>query len=354
MRKRAFALASLLFSLAVPSFASFKVAAWIPPWDQNALTTVQQNGGAIQESNPVWYSLNADGTIAKNWNAENPTWRAAMTGSRLLPTVQNIVNHAFSGSTGAAAISPSSREAHADAIAQLAVLNAFDGIDIDYERLPASSRADFTAFVQLLAQKLHAANKKLSVTVYSKTSDRAMGNGGDAEDYAAIGAAADSVKIMAYDYHGVSTDAGDVSPIDWLDQVATYATSRIASSKVMIGLPWYGYDWSSAGAKTVTYSSATQTAQNNGVNVSHSANGEATYSYSGHTVFFQDASSYEAKVQMLLTKHGSIAGIAHWAAGNEDPTVWSYIKAGFSIGSPATPPPPAPQTPKPAKRRAAR
>lgn len=323
---------------AVRASAAYRVSAWIPPWDQSALTSIQLH--KVDESNPVWYSRNADGTIAKNWNAENNTWRAAMTGSALVPTIQNVVNKSFDATAVQAMLATApSREAHAEAVFQIVVGNAFDGIDVDYERIPASSRANFTAFVQTLGAKLHGAGKKLSVTVYAKTSDVTW-NGAGAEDWAAIGGAADSVKIMAYDYHYSSSSAGAITPLDWLDSVVTYAESTIPKSKIIVGLPWYGYDWSATGGTTATYASATQVAQNNGVTIGRDANGEATYTYAGHTVFFQDATSYAKKVDLIKQKHSGVAGFAHWAAGVEDPGVWSVIK-GSGVPAPAQPPPAA-------------
>ena len=326
-----------LFALTIATQAfAYRITAWIPPWDQNALTSIQMNAGAVSESNPVWYGWNADGTIAKNWNAENSTWRAAMTGSALIPTIQNVINKSFSATAVETMLAtPASREAHAAAIFQLVSSNAFDGIDVDYERVPASSRANFTAFVGTLGAKLHGSGKKLSVTVYAKTGDVTW-NGAGAEDWAAIGGVADSVKIMAYDYHYASTDAGAITPLDWLDKVVTYAETTVPRSKIIVGLPWYGYDWSSAGGATASYTSAMQVAQNNGVVVSHDANGEATYSYNGHTVFFQDAASYAKKVDLIKQKHGSVGGFAHWAAGVEDPAIWGVIR-GTGVPAPAQP-----------------
>jgi hypothetical protein len=87
------------------------------------------------------------------------------------------------------------------------------------------------------------------------------------------------------------------------------------------------------------------------VAVSHDANGEATYSYgSGNVVYFQDATSYQRKVQMLQQKHPQIGGFAHWALGQEDPAIWNVIRGG-TTSSPATPPPvvtPPPPAPSPA------
>ena len=225
-----------------------------------------------------------------------------------------------------------------NALAQLAIMNGYDGIDVDYERVPTTSRASFTAFIATLAQKLHAANKKLSVTVYAKTSDGATWNGPGAEDWPALGTLADSIKIMAYDYSYDSSPAGPISPLDWLDKIASYAETTIPSAKIVMGLPFYGYDWSGGTARGVTYAQAMQQAQSLGATVTHDANGEATYSAAGHVVYFQDAASYTRKVVMLQQRHPSIGGFAHWALGQEDPAVWTVI--GGSIAVPATPAPP--------------
>jgi len=338
--------AAFVLAFAAQAFASYRITAWIPPWDQNALTSIQTNGGAVSESNPVWYSWNADGTIAKNWNAENNTWRAAMTGSALIPTIQNVVSKSFSASAVETMLAtPASREAHAAAIFQLVASNAFDGIDVDYERVPATSRANFTAFITTLGTKLHGSGKKLSVTVYAKTGDVTW-NGSGAEDWVAIGGVADSVKLMAYDYHYDSTPAGAITPLDWLDQVVTYAESVIPHAKIIVGLPWYGYDWSSSGGATASYASAMQVAQNNGATIGHDANGEATYIYNGHTVFFQDATSYAKKVDLIKQKHGGVGGFAHWAVGVEDPAIWGVIR-GTSVPAPTPAPAPQPAQPLP-------
>jgi spore germination protein len=326
--------------LTTPVFA-FKNAAWIPPWDGNALTSMQLYGSAIDESNPVWYSMNSNGTLAKNWNAETPSWRASMAASRMVPTIQNIVNQSYDATVIANLLATeAARTAHVNEILQLAVAQAFDGIDIDYERVPTSSRAGYTAFVQLLASKLHAANKTLSITVYAKTSDKQNWNGPGAQDWSAIAGVADSVKIMAYDYHESSSGPGAITPLDWLDQVATYAESVIPASKIFIGLPFYGYDWSGSSAKDMTYDAAMKVAQNNGATISRDVNGEPNYTYpGGHTVYFEDATSYQRKIDLIKQKHGSIAGIAHWCVGVEDAAIWNVIRGA---SAPVTPVPVTP------------
>lgn len=336
MRRIAFAV--IAFVAAAPVFA-YQNALWIPGWGSAQLNSIQVNAGALNESNPVWYGWNSDATLSKKNNAENPTWRAAMTGTRIIPTVQNTTSNGFDGTaTQTMLASATSREAHAQAITQLVINQVYDGIDIDYENVPTASRAQFTAFLTTLGSKLHAIGKKLSVSVYAKASDAENWTGAGAEDWPAIGGVADSVKIMAYDYHWSTSGPGPITPLAWLDQVTTYAESSIPASKIIVGLPFYGYDWGSTGAASdVGYAQAMQTAQNNGATITHDANGEATYTYSGRTVYFQDASSYQKKIDLLKQKHAGIAGFTAWAAGEEDPNVWNVIKGATTVG--ATPSP---------------
>jgi spore germination protein YaaH len=315
-----------LLAFAVPAHA-YRMSAWVPSWDANAVTIMQMQAGNLTETNPGWYSLAADGSIAKNYKAEDPTLRAALSGTQLVPTIKNLVNGSFDGALVAAIVAdPLRRESHAEALAQLAVTQNFAGIDIDYESVPASAKSDFSAFVQLLAAKLHASQRLLSVTVHAKTSDSATWDGPGAQDWRAIGAAADSVKIMAYDKHWSTSAAGAIAPLDWLDQIATYAETTIPAGRAILGLPWYGYDWLASQGTAVTYASATATAERVGATVTHDVNGEATFTYDGRTVFFQDASSYRAKVNRITSAHPGIGGFAHWRVGAEDPATWAIVR----------------------------
>ena len=326
------------FLTAAPAAFAYQNALWIPTWGSAQLNSIQMNASALTESNPVWYGWNADASIAKKTNAENATWRAAMTGTQIIPTIQNTTSSGFNGSAVVAMLATdASRATHADAITQLVLSQVFDGIDIDYESVPTASRANFTAFLTTLADKLHRSGKKLSVSVYAKTGDSQNWDGPGSQDWAAIGRIADSVKIMAYDYHWSTSGPGPITPLTWLDQVATYAEAALPAQKIMMALPFYGYDWLGNSGADVGYSAAMAKATSVGATITHDANGEATYTYNGRTVYFQDATSYKAKLDLIKQKHPSIGGFTAWAAGQEDPEVWKVIRGVAT--NPATPPP---------------
>lgn len=325
--------AALLAFASMPILAS-NISVWVAPWDANALTSLQTNAGAMTESNPVWYSIDERGAIVTNWNAENATWRAAMTATSIVPTLQNVVSGSFRGDLMASLLASATyREQHAEAIRQLAVNDAYDGIDIDYEAMPAGARADFSSFIGLLGSKLHQSGKTLSVTVHAKTSDAQNWSGPGSQDWNFIGGVADSVKIMAYDYHWSTSAAGPLSPLSWLDQVATYAESSLPAAKIMIALPWYGYDWQGSVGQAIGYADGIARAQSANATIAHDANGEATFTYADHTVYFQDAKSYATKRDYLLQRHPSLGGFAHWKGGDEDPATWDVIRSASSGGS---------------------
>lgn len=326
MRSRFFVAAISLFAFAVPMHA-YRMTAWVPSWDPKALEIMQTHAGYLQETNPGWYTVAADGSATPNYKADDPTMRAALTGTQLVPTIKNYVNGRFDGALVATLLATAvSREQHADALTQLVVTRGFDGIDIDYEALPSTSRDNFSTFISVLATKLHASNRVLSVTVHAKTSDSATSSGKGAQDWRALGAVADSIKIMGYDKHWDGSAAGAIAPIDWLSQVAAYAESTIPAGKAILGLPWYGYDWLGTDATTVTHAAAVALAQQQGATITRDASGEATFTYAGRTVYFQDAEAYRAKIEAITKNYPGIAGFAAWRVGAEDPAIWPIVR----------------------------
>ena len=326
MRSRFLFSVVALFAFAAPGYA-YRMSAWVPSWDPNAVSVMQMQAGNLEETNPGWYTIAADGSVTNNYKAEDPTMRAALSGTMLVPTIKNYIGGKFDGALVAAVLDdPVRREAHAEALTRLVVERGFDGIDVDYESVPTTASANFTAFIQLLAGKLHQANRILSVTVHAKTSVKTNWNGPGAQDWVAIGAVADSVKIMGYDKHYDGGVAGPIAPLDWLGQVAAYAASTIPAGKAILGLPWYGYDWLGTDATTVTYADAMAIAQRAGATVTRDVNGEATFTYDGRTVFFQDRVSYKTKVDFITKNHPGIAGFAAWRVGAEDASIWPVVR----------------------------
>lgn len=76
----------------------------------------------------------------------------------------------------------------------------FGGIDIDFEYILAEDRDSFTAFVNRAVQIMHPYGFEVSVALAPKTSADQKGLLYEGKDYAALGAAADQVLLMTYEW----------------------------------------------------------------------------------------------------------------------------------------------------------
>jgi spore germination protein YaaH len=238
-----------------PGANGFHVAAWLVPYDARSAQSFSNNFSALDEINPVWYNLNPLYFTARSAPfVTNPGYQESILtlarnhGVSVLPTIQNWGVRNFDPAIISKIIhDPGYRAKHVAEIVALVAEKGYDGIDIDYEGLPASARQSFTAFIHELGTALHRRQKLLSVAVYAKTAE-ASWDGAGAQDWAALAGHADLLKVMVYDYHWAGFHAGPLAPVDWLEAVLEYAADIPAlRQKLVVGLPFYGLN----GAPTV-------------------------------------------------------------------------------------------------------
>ncbi|HWJ03372.1 MAG TPA: glycosyl hydrolase family 18 protein, partial [Verrucomicrobiae bacterium] len=245
-----------------------------------------------------------------------------------------LISNEFNGTLLSGIINnPSLAQTHINNIVNKVVSLGYTGIDIDYENVLATDKAAYSTFIQNLASALHSNGKILTVTVQPKTSSSVSWNGPGGMDYAAIGQAADKVRIMAYDYHWNTSSAGSIAPATWVDQVVAYAVSVIPANKVVLGVPDYGYDWVGSQGKGVTYEQAINTANTYGASITNDAQYGPHYTYSvngiSHEVWFENATSVSTLLD-IVNKY-NINGIAIWRLGGEDANIYSAIRTKFTV-----------------------
>jgi spore germination protein len=219
----------------------------------------------------------------------------------------------------------------------------YAGVDLDFEGLHAADRQAFSTFVTDLAAALHARGKILSVAVFAKTTDTGYGGQNVAQDYAAIGRAADQVRLMAYDYHWNTSPPGPIAPVGWVRDVLAYAKTQIPLSKIILGIPLYGYDWVGNKASDLTWQQAVQLAEAHGAVVHHDpASQSPWFSYTdsagrAHQVWFEDPQSSAAK--FAVAKEEGVGGVFLWMYGDEAPGTWSVLHRYLPLaGQPAASP----------------
>ena len=196
-----------------------------------------------------------------------------------------------------------------------------EGVDLDYENLPAGERDRFSAFVRALAVELHARGLALSVTVQPKTGETTS-RGPAAMDWSALCAAADRIQVMLYNQHNASTGPGPIAGIDWVRRVADYGLSVCPARSLVPVLKVSGMDWGPGRAEWLSFSEASsiivrvkprlRRERENRVPwfVYRAADGR-------HVVYFEDAESLAAKAGVL--RGLGLSRIVLWSLGSEPP-----------------------------------
>tara|TARA_R110002072_G_scaffold303115_1_gene494268 strand:+ start:11238 stop:13490 length:2253 start_codon:yes stop_codon:yes gene_type:complete len=123
-----------------------------------------------------------------------------------------------------------------------------DGVNIDFEGLPASERTNFANFMVDLANQMHAvdANFEVSTVLYAVDWNSVF-------DFSIMEPAVDQYIIMGYAYYySGSSTAGPTDPLYHFGSSYNYTLSRSITyyldlgcpkDKLVLGLPEYGYEW---------------------------------------------------------------------------------------------------------------
>lgn len=315
------------------------------------------------------YGLLADGTLDLSGITPTTTSIIAYGKSQQIPLYATVSDYS-NAITGfdpniilTVAASPALTQTAVTNLVDLAVSNGFAGIDLDIEQVgmeaggpTAADTANFSAFVTSLAAALHARGLKLieSIPPTDGTSNFSWLGG---YNYAALGAQVDYLQVMTYDEVGpgwssssTGTWPGPCSGLDWMKRMMSYAVTQVAPQKILLGLPTYGYDFSTGGQQTwaadshqgtlgfIAYIQSKQATTNlDATSDTPYANwGPVTPQSAGWTsataqpsLWFDNVASIKAKVSLVNTYQ--LGGTGVWAMGYEDASFWAAHDAGLTV-----------------------
>lgn len=367
----------------------FEVTGWIPYWRAATGTAdVMPNLDKLTEVNPFVYTIKSDGTLVDNGKLDQEPWLSFIAAAkakkvRVVPTVMSsnseLLHSILSNSK--------KRVALEDRIAKLVKENGYDGIDIDFEGKKAEDKNNFSTFLKGLYQRL--GNKWLMCTIESRTPIDSRYYGTDvpadagiyANDLKAINKYCDRVRIMTYDQQGIdqqlSTLAASSSQLyapvadpAWVQKVVILMSKDIKRSKMLIGVPTYGYEYDVTAYANNQYVYnilwtfnplyATQIAQQYGVTPMRNSAGELSFTYvanaptsttpvslgdgsallaataatayadqyNSHLSFrlvdWPDAQSLQSKIE--LAQELGVRGVSIFKLdGGEDPNIWNTL-----------------------------
>ncbi len=218
--------------------------------DWSVLSTVAYfSVGADKNGNLL--KQNADGSITTGWGGWTSSRMTSIInaahqhGTRVVLTISVFAWTSGQAATQAALLGSATASSNlAKQVAAAVAERGADGVNLDFEPITSGYADQFNAFVHTMRTELDAI-----APGYQLTFDTTGYIGNYPIEAATSSGGADAIFIMGYDYRTSSTPhVGSISPLtgpayDLTDTVAAYA-ARVSSSKLILGVPYYGRAWS--------------------------------------------------------------------------------------------------------------
>lgn len=216
----------------------------------------------------------------------------------------------------------------------------YGGINVDFEYVKAEDRLAFADFVRNLRVIMNRFGYVVSVALAPKTSRDQPGLLYEGKDYALLGAAANEVLLMTYEWGYTFGPPMAVAPIDMVRRVVEYAVTEIPREKINLGIPNYGYDWplpfvqGVTQAKTLGVVEAVQLAIDFGVPIQYDETAQSPFfrywQYGvEHEVWFEDVRSMKAKFDLI--REFGLRGAGYWQIMRLFRANWLLLEDMFRI-----------------------
>ena len=273
---------------------------------------------------PFTYGINADGTLLPLADE----WLLAAAGQYRTAALMHLSTLTEEGRFDNARSTLILEDADAqDALVQsiLETVQArhYFGLDVDFEYVLPEQREAYAAFITRLREALNPLGCPVIVALAPKTSAAQRGLLYEAHDYALLGAAANAVFLMTYEWGYTYGSPQAISPVNRIRRVLDYAVTVMPVGKILMGFSNYAYDWllpwrQGQAARILSNAAAAELAISRGAEIRYDYTAQAPwFNYTDaagrtHVVWFEDARSVVARLQ--LVGEYSLAGISIWTA----------------------------------------
>ncbi len=298
--------------------------------DNQSQYSLQNNAEKITGVAMFSYQLNSSGQLIGEipGKALQTAWDNNI---ETLALVHNMSSDEFSGTLIHPVLAnPKLRSETVSNIYKTLIRNGLDGVNIDFENVPANDRQALNDFMAELRRKLEPERLKVTISVPAKTWDYPWANWGGAYDYKRLAEYCDRIMLMTYDQHYLKGPPGPVAANPWVEEIIIYAMTVVPKEKLLLGIGNYGYDWivNGSGYRSVSAANALSTARKYGVSIEWDNYHQTPYFYywnnsKKHVVWFESTQSAASKLD-LVNKYG-LRGIAVWRLGLESQDFWNMV-----------------------------
>jgi spore germination protein YaaH len=308
------------------------LAAWLVPWDEASPESLDP---CLRELNPFVFAF--DGASQPFLAAPELLRRALArrgAGTRIVPVIVNDLKDGRTTTPKSVELltrtlnSDELVEKHVQALMTRVWSDEFDGLELDYERIPPALYDGFATLVERLAGELHARKKTLAVDVEVQP---LLARGQPAKDlWPRLAKSADAIKVMMYYERGAfSPEPGPGSSLPWFEKTARRAAELVPSDRLSLAISLAGTDWTlpyprdpvQRRVQRLHYGEVVALMRKTGAEPSWSERwGAPSFEYESggrrHVVWFEDARSIAAKAEAA---GAAGAGVGLWYLGRERP-----------------------------------
>lgn len=232
-----------------------------------------------------------------------------------------------------------------DSAADIVRAKGYGGVDVDFEYIPGAAADAYVAFITQLQETL-GEDGVVFVSLAPKYRADQPGLLYEGHDYGGLGAAADAVLAMTYEWGYAYGPPRAVSPLPEVRRVLEYALTEIPADKIFMGVPNYGYDWplpfvqGETRAQSLGNVAAVERALQKNTAIQYDETEQAPFfryydrpeTYADaveHVVWFQNARSADA--QLRLVQELGLRGIGVWNIMRYFPSLWLILHQLYTI-----------------------
>lgn len=302
--------------------------------DNNNIQSLLDATKGVTTVSPTWYKVtDAKGSISSmaDWDYISTVHDAGMEIWPLISDFTSIDADAGWDEAKLFANTASRRNLISNIINEIKTYG-YDGINIDFEKVPSDSAVDYRQFIRELSIECRKAGVVFSLDNYVPRPYNAQYS----RDVQAE--CADYVVVMGYDEHYAGGDeAGSVASIDFVTDGIDGTLKEVPKEKLINALPFYTRLWMESTDENgnVKLSSKTYSMQGALDIVAELGTGMEWDEEVGQYVAFGEVDGVKysiwleedesIKAKMKVVRERELAGISGWCLGMEKLSVWDVI-----------------------------
>ena len=231
-----------------------------------------------------------------------------------------------------------------DELEQTLKQKGYAGVEFDFEYVSEEYAEAYAAFVAAARDRLEPQGLSVFVDLAPKERDDKQGLLYEGHDYSALGAAADRLLLMTYEYGYTYGPPMAVAPVGPVSGVLEYAVTRIPPEKLLLGEPNYGYNWTlpyvegESRARSLSNVEATELAARMRAAIQYDEVARAPFfnyyertpeGAVQHEVWFSDPRSVDASLRLI--DRYDLGGTGVWSIMRYFPQLWLVLDSLYNI-----------------------